>query len=211
MSIRSDVEVLATPEGRTVGTAGHEAARKYILERLEAIGVKPYLSQGFEAWYQSGGQDLYNFGSVLYPKEDLDDASQYGTQEFCNLLAVLPGEAASLAPVLLGAHYDAVGGTPGADDNAAAVAVLLEVAGILGQERLPRSVIVAFLDAEEPPNFLSPSMGSIRCFEDQLLGPVHAAVIMDLVGHDVQMPARQVPAACRTLRPPRFSILRRPD
>ena len=88
MSIRSDVEVLATHEGRTVGTAGHEAARRYLLERLETIGVKPYLSQGFEAWYQSGSQDLYNFGSVLYPKEDLDDASQYGTQDFCNLLAV---------------------------------------------------------------------------------------------------------------------------
>ena len=188
MSIRSDVEVLATHEGRTVGTAGHEVARRYLLERLETIGVKPYLSQGFEAWYQSGGQDLYNFGSVLYPKEDLDDASQYGTQEFCNLLAVLPGEDASLAPVLLGAHYDAVEGTPGADDNAAAVAVLLEVVGILGQERLPRSVLLALFDAEEPPNFLSPSMGSIRFFEDQLLGPVHAAVIMDLVGHDVPIP-----------------------
>jgi len=54
-------------------------------------------------------------------------------------------------------------------------------------------------------------MGSTRFFEDHRLGPIHAAVIMDLVGHDVQMPARQVPAACRTLRPPRFSILRRPD
>ena len=164
MGIETDVRNLATDMGREVGTAGHDDARGYILDRLHDMGIAPYLPGGFEASYSS------------------DD------QEFCNLLAVLPGEDASLPPVLLGAHYDAVEGTPGADDNAAAGAVLLEVAEILGQERLPRSVLLAFYDAEEPPNFLSPSMGSIRCFEDQLLGPVHAAVIMDLVGHDVPIP-----------------------
>ena len=164
MGIETDVRNLATDMGREVGTAGHDDARGYILGRLHDMGIAPYLPGGFEASYS------------------------WDDQEFCNLLAVLPGEDTSLPPVLLGAHYDAVEGTPGADDNAAAVAVLLEVAGILGQERLPRSVMVAFFDAEEPPNFLSPSMGSIRCFEDQLLGPVHAAVIMDLVGHDVPIP-----------------------
>ena len=164
MGIETDVRNLATDMGREVGTAGHDDARGYILGRLHDMGIAPYLPGGFEASYSSNDQ------------------------EFCNLLGVLPGEDPSLPPVLLGAHYDAVEGTPGADDNAAAVAVLLEVAEILGQERLPRSVLLAFYDAEEPPNFLSPSMGSIRCFEDQLLGPVHAAVIMDLVGHDVPIP-----------------------
>ena len=164
MGIETDVRNLATDMGREVGTAGHDDARGYILGRIHDMGITPYLPGGLEASYSSNDQ------------------------EFCNLLGVLPGEDPSLPPVLLGAHYDAVEGTPGADDNAAAVAVLLEVAGILGQERLPRSVILAFFDAEEPPNFLSPSMGSIRCFEDQLLGPVHAAVIMDLVGHDVPIP-----------------------
>ena len=36
------------------------------------------------------------------------------------------------ARVLIGAHYDAVPGTPGADDNASAVAVLLAAAGAIG-------------------------------------------------------------------------------
>jgi hypothetical protein len=35
--------------------------------------------------------------------------------------------------IVVGAHYDAVQGTPGADDNASAVAVLLELAGYLGK------------------------------------------------------------------------------
>jgi hypothetical protein len=42
--------------------------------------------------------------------------------------------------------------------------------------------------AEEPPYFLSDSIGSIRFWEDQREGrPVHAAVVMDLVGHDVSL------------------------
>ena len=49
-------------------------------------------------------------------------------------------------------------------------------------------MIFAFFDAEEPPHFLSPAMGSIRFFEDQRLGDIHCAVIMDLVGHDVPVP-----------------------
>jgi hypothetical protein len=39
------------------------------------------------------------------------------------------------ARILVGAHYDAVPGTPGADDNASGVAVLLAAAGALGPRR----------------------------------------------------------------------------
>lgn len=47
--------------------------------------------------------------------------------------------------VLVGAHYDAVAGTPGADDNASGVAVALEVARVLGA-----GPTYVFFDAEEP-------------------------------------------------------------
>ena len=49
-------------------------------------------------------------------------------------------------------------------------------------------MIFAFFDAEEPPYYLSPAMGSNRFFEDQRLGDIHCAVIVDLVGHDVPFP-----------------------
>ena len=49
MAIEADVNALATQDGRFVGTAGHEVARRYLLGRLETIGVKPYLPHGFEA------------------------------------------------------------------------------------------------------------------------------------------------------------------
>jgi Zn-dependent M28 family amino/carboxypeptidase len=60
--------------------------------------------------------------------------------------------------VVVGAHYDTVPGSPGADDNASGVAALIELAGMLGKESLPIR-FVAFAN-EEPPYFLGPDMGS---------------------------------------------------
>jgi Zn-dependent M28 family amino/carboxypeptidase len=60
--------------------------------------------------------------------------------------------------IVVGAHYDTVPGSPGADDNASAVAALIELAGMLGQEGLPIR-FVAFVN-EEMPYFLGPEMGS---------------------------------------------------
>ena len=60
--------------------------------------------------------------------------------------------------VLVGAHYDTVPGSPGADDNASGVAALIELAALLGAEGLPIR-FVAFAN-EEMPYFLSSEMGS---------------------------------------------------
>lgn len=62
------------------------------------------------------------------------------------------------AALVVGAHYDTVPGSPGADDNASAVAVLIELAGLLGTEGLPIR-FVAFANEEEP-HFMGPDMGS---------------------------------------------------
>jgi Zn-dependent M28 family amino/carboxypeptidase len=62
------------------------------------------------------------------------------------------------ATVVVGAHYDTVPGSPGADDNASGVAALIELAGLLGKEQLPIR-FVAFANEEEP-YFMGPDMGS---------------------------------------------------
>ena len=62
------------------------------------------------------------------------------------------------AVIVVGAHYDTVPGSPGADDNASAVAALIELAGLMAREGLPIR-FVAFAN-EELPYFLSPEMGS---------------------------------------------------
>ena len=62
---------------------------------------------------------------------------------------------------VVGAHFDACGLQPGADDNASGVAGLLELAGLLGKEKsLPAHFELVAYNLEEPPFFAGPEMGS---------------------------------------------------
>jgi Zn-dependent M28 family amino/carboxypeptidase len=62
--------------------------------------------------------------------------------------------------VLIGAHYDTIEGSPGADDNASGVAAMIEVARLLHGRRLRGTVrCVAFVN-EEARFFYSSRMGS---------------------------------------------------
>ncbi len=83
-----------------------------------------------------------------------------GGQTFRNLEATLAGAGRAGEVVVVGAHYDAVVGTPGADDNATGTAAVLELARLLRDARPERTVrFVAFVN-EEPPFFLTEHMGS---------------------------------------------------
>jgi Zn-dependent M28 family amino/carboxypeptidase len=63
--------------------------------------------------------------------------------------------------LVIGAHYDSHGGTPGADDNASGIAGLLELAHLLGRSAPGRPVELVAYTLEEPPHFRSPHMGSV--------------------------------------------------
>ena len=62
--------------------------------------------------------------------------------------------------LVIGAHYDACGQTPGADDNASGVAALLELTRLLARNPPSQSVELVAYTLEEPPYFRSDSMGS---------------------------------------------------
>jgi hypothetical protein len=130
---------------------------------MTELGLEGYARGSFELPYRAGGE------------------------RFVNLVGRLPGSDPALAPVLLAAHYDTCGPLPGADDNAAALAILLSVIGRLRERRLTRSILFAFFDAEEPPHFLSSTMGSKVFYHRQRAEPIHCAVVLDLVGHDLPL------------------------
>lgn len=165
--LTSDVRTLATSAGRMVGTPGHAAAEEYLRGRLNELALQPYRGSDFALTYESRGQ------------------------RFVNLVAVVPGQDRSLAPLLIGAHYDSVIPSYCADDNAAAVAIALLAAETLQAMTLGRDIVIALFDAEEPPYFHTREMGSTHFFHHQCRHEnIHAAVIMDLVGHDVELPLR---------------------
>lgn len=77
-----------------------------------------------------------------------------------NLEIALAGAADASEIILVGAHYDSVRGSPGANDNASGVAALLELGRMLKDAGLRRTVrLVAFVN-EEPPFFYWGEMGS---------------------------------------------------
>ncbi len=73
----------------------------------------------------------------------------YEGAESKNVLGVLQGEEKGAPPFVVAAHYDTVEGSPGADDNASAVAALLEIARLLGSAPLKAPLIFAAFTLEE--------------------------------------------------------------
>jgi hypothetical protein len=140
------------------------AAAGYIRATLEALG------------YEVRAQDVESQGLTLQ-----------------NLEVELPGDPAPQEIIVLGAHYDSIAGTPGANDNASGVAALLEIARLLAGNTYARSVrLVAFAN-EEPPFFYSDEMGSkLYATRSRQRGEqIKAMLALETIGYYTDQPASQ--------------------
>lgn len=161
--LQKHVKILATNEGRAIGTPEHKRARKYLTANLNHLGLTPY-GKTFELENQTNGLRLVN------------------------IIAIAPGLDSQAPPILLGAHFDTFESYPGADDNAAGVAILLEMAKSLIQSPAACDVIIAFFDGEELGGIHKDMMGSTKFYYEQSTRPIRCGLILDLVGHDVPIP-----------------------
>ena len=112
-------------------------------------------------------------------REQLDKAADYISGQFAslgyevtrqpflfagntyqNVIAELTGAASPEKLLIVGAHYDAVGTTPGADDNASGVAGLLGLARALSAKRLGKTIRFVAFALEESPVYRSSNMAS---------------------------------------------------
>jgi Zn-dependent M28 family amino/carboxypeptidase len=90
-----------------------------------------------------------------------------------------PGQGEELPPLLIGAHYDTVSGSPGADDNASGLVVLLEVASRLRSRPLARPVWLVAFCLEEQDRLGSQAFASrLEAEHRELAG----AIILECVG-----------------------------
>lgn len=146
--------------GRRAGTPGGLHARRIVVEALRAAGLDPH------------EQPAPGCGGA-------------------NVLATLPGTVDRW--VLVGAHYDHLGTMGdrvfhGANDNAAAVSMLVAVAGALAARRPDgRGVIFAAFDGEEPPFFATGAMGSQTFVRSPMvpLDRIDMMVALELLGHRI--------------------------
>jgi len=77
-----------------------------------------------------------------------------------NLIIEIKGISLPDQIIIVGAHYDSVLGSPGANDNGSGVASLLEISRLLKGETFDRTVRFVAFTNEEPPFFLHKNMGS---------------------------------------------------
>jgi hypothetical protein len=134
-------------EGRGLGSDGLEQAGGYIAEAFKKAGLEPAGDNG--SYFQ------------VFSAEGEDG----GLKQLKNVVGVIPGAHPQRASenLVLGAHYDHLGlgwpdvraqnrgrVHPGADDNASGIAVMLELARVLGPRMKPdRSIVFVAFSGEE--------------------------------------------------------------
>ncbi len=117
--LRADLEFIARPRHARWDEFGLLAVRSMLLERLRELA--PVEEHHF----------------------------QEGSDAGVNLIVKLPGQRNDLDPILVAAHYDGPLGSPGADDNASAVAALLELGRRWVAKPPVRPVWLVAFDQEE--------------------------------------------------------------
>ena len=102
---------------------------------------------------------------------------------FENLLARREGARAGLAPYVVGAHLDAVPGSPGADDNASGAAVMLEIAELLKDGSPRHPVLFAGFNLEEYNMVGSQALAQTYAREKRLLAGMFSLEMVGYVSH----------------------------
>ncbi len=124
-------------------------------------------------------------------------AYSYGQLQVDNVIAEISFGEDPQQRFLLGAHYDSVSGTVGADDNASAIAVQLEVARMLAQQpdknTLDLAIKFVSFALEEPPVYGTRHMGSrvyartARAQKEKIDG----MICLEMVGYACREPGCQ--------------------
>ncbi len=131
-----DIRVIAA-EPHPTGSAANAKVREYLVDRLQSMGLEVTTTNGpinersanrLSSWLQGDTADV----------------------QLTNVIGVLPGADRNAKSVLLMAHYDSVGGSPGAPDDASGVGSILEVVRAIQARGQPkRDIVMFFTDAEE--------------------------------------------------------------
>lgn len=145
-----------------LATAGHFFVQQYIYQQLE----------------QWGRVTRQNF--------------QVQSLSLQNLILELPAAATEgqkpRPPILIGAHYDAVVGSPGADDNATGVAVLLELARAFHQAPARHPIRLVAFDFEETSYALAGSTYYATSLQQE---PLRLMLALEMLGYCDRSPNSQ--------------------
>ncbi|MBI5740197.1 MAG: M28 family peptidase [Nitrospirae bacterium] len=111
-----------------------------------------------------------------------------------NIFAELKGGRRPEKVLVVGAHYDTVTTTPGADDNASGIAGMLELARLLKASSPALTIQFVAFTLEEPPFFRSRSMGSHVYAKNlkQAGRDVEGMICLEMIGYFTDRPGSQL-------------------
>lgn len=148
----------------------------------EGIGQRSYLDiERLEIAAEFIEKKLKSFGCIT-ERQPFD----YKNNVYYNLIGTVEGaEKTDKGILIIGAHYDTVIGTPGADDNASGVAGMLELARLAASEPFRRTAIFAAFCLEEPPVFMTQNMGSYVYAKslNDLKTDIYGMISLEMLGY----------------------------
>jgi hypothetical protein len=127
--------LLGDQSAHPLGTNANDQVRERLVAELTELGLEP---TGTEHWVSNQHMPPHQQSWVS------------GLSKARNVMATLPSTNPDLPALILACHYDSVPAGPGASDDGAAIATLLEVARALKPKwPLARPVVLLFTDGEE--------------------------------------------------------------
>jgi hypothetical protein len=177
------------------------------MERTDALLIDAWRASGWRVGRQHLRlRDLQAPDRPEKPSRGRHAARAYGRLEGMNLVAI--GEGQTDEAIVIVAHHDTVRGSPGADDNGAGVAAIVELAAQLAGRRFHRTVILAAPDFEEIG--LVGSRPLVRWLRANYR--VRGAIVFDPIGFMDPTPGSQaVPAGIDLLYPGQVARLEARD
>ena len=111
--------------------------------------------------------------------------------------------------IIIGAHYDTVLGSPGADDNASGIAALFECARVLKESKVFTQITFVAFDAEEVQPHAGGLHGSTHFVSNLPMEKLpSSAIIFESIGFSSQTIKQRLPGVFRFLFPDAYRSLK---
>lgn len=181
-ALREYLSAVVGPKNRVAAQEKMKQTEIYIQGTFEKFGWK---TEKQESRYETFHRDI---GGGVTPKT-------YQNLNGVNVIATKKGKNADQI-VIIGAHYDTVDTTPGADDNGSGIAALLELARVLGKHTYNKTLVLVAFDMEEIG-----LLGS-KVFVQKLPSDavVEGAIIFDAIGYiDEKENSQRIPSGLSLL------------
>lgn len=160
--------------------------KQHVIKLSDEIGERHYENPG-------SLQKASDYIMGEFKNTPLLTTEQVFDQDYRNIIAETKGTRFPDKIIVIGAHYDTVWLSPGADDNASGVAVLLELARIMATVKYEKTLRFIAFSNEEQPFSGSDAMGSVfNAQESRKLGEnINAMYSLEMVGYYSDKPGSQ--------------------